>query len=47
MLAPVGGMLLSWDPRSSAAFLINPATRAKTTLRLPRIPHATYSTLAW
>jgi hypothetical protein len=46
-LSPVGGMLLVWDQNSSTAYLINPATRARTTLRLRGIPHAQYVTLAW
>lgn len=47
MLSPVGGLLLSWDPDSSTAYLINPATRTRTTLRLRGLPHAQYLTLAW
>jgi hypothetical protein len=46
-LSPVGGMLLAWDPNSSTAYLINPASRTRTTLRLRGIPHAQYVTLAW
>ena len=50
-----GGRLLIWDRGSfgpggksdPAAYLINPATRAKTTLRLHGIPRAQYLTLAW
>jgi WD40-like Beta Propeller Repeat len=47
MLSPVGGVLLSWDQNSSTAYLINPATRTRTTLRLRGIPRAQYVTLAW
>ena len=47
MLTPVGGILLIWDPDSSTAYLINPATRTRTTLRLRGIPRAQYVTLAW
>jgi hypothetical protein len=47
ILSPVGGMLLSWDQNSSTAYLINPATRTRTTLRLRGIPRAQYVTLAW
>ena len=46
-LSPVGGMLLSWDPDSSTAYLINPATRTRTTLRLRGLPRVQYLTLAW
>ena len=46
-LTPVGGMLLTWDMNSSTAYLINPATRTRTTLRLHGIPRAQYVTLAW
>ena len=44
---PVGGILLVWDPNSSTAYLINPATRTRTTLRLRGVPRAQYVTLAW
>jgi hypothetical protein len=47
LLTPVGGMLLIWDPDSSIAYLINPATRTRATLRLRGIPRAQYVTLAW
>jgi hypothetical protein len=47
LLSPVRGMLLVWDPDSSTAYLINPATRTSTTLRLRGIPRAQYVTLAW
>jgi len=46
-LSPVGGMLLSWDADSSTAYLINPATRTRTTLRLRGLPRVQYLTLAW
>ena len=46
-LTPVGGILLVWDPNSSTAYLINPATRTRTTLRLRGVPRAQYVTLAW
>jgi hypothetical protein len=47
MLTPAGGMLLVWDPDSSTAYLINPATRTRTTLRLRGLPRVQYLTLAW
>lgn len=47
VLSPVGGMLLVWDADPSIAYLINPATRTRTTLRLRGIPRAQYVTLAW
>jgi hypothetical protein len=47
MLSPVGGMLLVWDPDSSTAYLVNPATRTRATLRPRGIPRAQYVTLAW
>jgi len=47
LLSPVGGMLLVWDGDSSTAYLINPATRTRTTLRLRGLPRAQYLTLAW
>jgi len=46
-LKPVGGMLLVWEPDVSTAYLISPATRTRTTLRLRGIPRAQYVTLAW
>jgi hypothetical protein len=46
-LSPVGGLLLSWDQDSTRAFLINPATRTRTALRLLGIPRVQYATLAW
>ena len=56
LLTPVGGgMLLAWNQYVSTAYLINPATRARTTLQLhgvPRIrftepPQLTDVSLAW
>ena len=56
-LLPIGGMLFAWmyDMPSSAsaaspastAYLINPATRTKTAVRLPGLPSGQYSWLAW
>ena len=46
-LSPVGGLLLSWDQDSTRAFLINPAARTRTALRLRGIPRVQYATLAW
>jgi hypothetical protein len=56
-LLPVGGMLFAWmyDMPSSAsapspastAYLINPATRTKTAVRLPEPPSGQYMWLAW
>ena len=54
-LTPAGGRLLIWDLGSfepggksdPTAYLVNPATRTKTTLRLHGIPRAQYLTLAW
>jgi hypothetical protein len=46
MLAPVGGLVLDWA-YSSTAYLINPATRTRTTLLLRGIPSAQYLELAW
>jgi hypothetical protein len=56
-LLPVGGMLFAWmfdEPSSasapspaSTAYLINPATRTKTAVRLPGLPRGLYSWLAW
>jgi hypothetical protein len=40
-------MLLSWGPDSSTAYLINLATRTRTTLRLRGLPRVQYLTLAW
>jgi hypothetical protein len=44
VLTPAGGgMLLAWNPHVSTAYLINPATRTRTTLQLhgvPRVPFA-------
>ena len=33
-----GGMLLAWNPHVSTAYLINPATRTRTTLQLHGVP---------
>ena len=56
-LLPIGGMLFAWmyDMPSSAsapspastAYLINPATRTKTAVRLPGLASGQYSWLAW
>jgi hypothetical protein len=56
-LLPIGGMLFAWmyDMPSSAsapspastAYLINPATRTKTAVRLPGLQSGQYSLLAW
>lgn len=56
-LLPIGSMLFAWmyDIPSSAsapspastAYLINPATRTKTAVRLPGLPSGQYSWLAW
>ena len=54
-LVPVGGLPLVWSPGSfmpygksdPIAYLINPATRTRTTLRLHGIPRAQYLTFAW
>ena len=54
-LTPAGRRLLIWDLGSfepggksdPTAYLVNPATRTKTTLRLHGIPRAQYLTLAW
>lgn len=48
-LSPVGGMLLIWAMDTSTAQMINPATRTRTTLRLPGFPLARgqYLRLAW
>jgi hypothetical protein len=46
-LTPVGGALLFWAPDSPTGYLVNPATRTRTTLELRGIPHAQYVTLAW
>ena len=50
-----GGMLLAWNQHVSTAYLINPATRTRTTLQLhgvPRVgfiatPHVINVLLAW
>jgi hypothetical protein len=42
ILTPVGGMLLAWNLNSSTAYLINPATRTRTTLPLRGIPRVQY-----
>ena len=47
LLSPVGGLLLAWDWAPSPAYLINAATRTRTTLPLRGIPRAQYVTLAW
>jgi hypothetical protein len=52
---PGGGMLLAWNDHVSTAYLINPATRTRTTLQLhgvPRVlfmapPHVINVDLAW
>jgi hypothetical protein len=56
-LLPIGGMLFAWmfdEPSSasapspaSTAYLINPATRTMTAVRLPGLPRGLYSWLAW
>lgn len=56
-LLPVGGMLFAWmyampssasaPSPASTAYLINPATRTKTAVRLPGLPSGLYSWLAW
>jgi hypothetical protein len=56
-LLPIGGILFAWmyvTPSSasapspaSTAYLINPATRTKTAVRLPGLPSGQYSWLAW
>ena len=56
-LLPIGGKLFAWMyyiPRSpsapsaaSTAYLINPATRTKTAVRLPGLPSGQYAGLAW
>lgn len=56
-LLPVGGMLFAWmyampssasaPSPASTAYLINPATRTKTAVRLPGLPSGQYSWLAW
>jgi hypothetical protein len=46
MLAPVGDMVLAWA-YTSTAYLINPATRTRTTLLLRGFPGAQYAELAW
>ena len=56
-LLPVGGMLFVWmyampssastPSPASTAYLINPATRTKTAVRLPGLASGQYSWLAW
>ena len=56
-LLAVGGMLFAWmyampssasaPSPASTAYLINPATRTKTAVRLPGLPSGQYSWLAW
>jgi hypothetical protein len=56
-LLPIGNRLFAWMyyiPRSasapsaaSTAYLINPATRTKTAVRLPGLPSGHYASLAW
>lgn len=56
-LLAVGGMLFAWmyampssasaPSPASTAYLINPATRTKTAVRLPGLPRGQYSWLAW
>ena len=56
-LLPIGGMLFAWmyempsstsaPSPASTAYLINPATRTKTAVRLPGLPSGQYSWLAW
>ena len=54
-LTPVAGLPLIWDPGSfmphgksdPAAYLLSPATRTRTTLRLHGIPRAQWLTFAW
>jgi hypothetical protein len=56
-LLPIGGMLFAWmydmpgsasaPSPASTAYLINPATRTKTAVRLPGLPSGQYSLLAW
>ena len=43
ILTPVGGMLLAWNQYSSTAYLINPATRTRTTLPLRGIPRVQFT----
>ncbi len=43
VLTPVGGMLLAWDLYSSTAYLINPATRTRTTLPLRGVPRVQFT----
>lgn len=57
VLLPIGSRLFAWMydmPRTvsapspaSTAYLINPATRTKTAVRLPGLPGGRYSWLAW
>jgi len=56
-LQPIGGMLFAGmyetdistpaPSPASTAYLINPATRTKTAVRLPGLPSGQYSSLAW
>lgn len=54
-LTPVGGLPLAWSPGTfmpygksdPTAYLINPAARTRTMLRLHGIPRAQYLTFAW
>jgi hypothetical protein len=56
-LLPIGGMLFAWmyvmpssasaPSPASTAYLINPASRTKTAVRLPGLPSGQYSWLAW
>jgi hypothetical protein len=56
-LLPIGDMLFAWmyvtpsfasaPSPASTAYLINPATRTKTAVRLPGLPSGQYSWLAW
>jgi hypothetical protein len=43
ILTPDGGMLLAWNPALSTAYLINPATRTRTTLPLRGIPRVQFA----
>jgi hypothetical protein len=56
-LLPLGGLLFAWmsgiptsasaPSPASTAYLINPATRTKTAVRLPGLPSGQYSWFAW
>jgi hypothetical protein len=56
-LLPIGDLLFAWmyglpssasaPSPASTAYLINPATRTKTAVRLPGLPSGQYGTLAW